>query len=135
MRAVDPVGINTNATGRHSHGQPERVHLLDLSRLMPTAGSYVNPHDGHVGLRSVSVRHDEARRVPRAGFWNVDFGFSKRFRFGSKYAAQIRIEMYNLFNHANMYVIAANADVSSTDMITGYKDGNRRIQLGFKFEF
>jgi hypothetical protein len=69
------------------------------------------------------------------GYWNVDFGFSKRFRFGSNYAAQIRIEAYNLFNHANMYVQAANADLSYSDMLTGYKEGNRRIQLGFKFEF
>jgi hypothetical protein len=65
----------------------------------------------------------------------VDFGFSKRFRFGTNYAAQIRIEAYNLFNHANMYVNAANADLASSDMITGYKDGNRRLQLGFKIEF
>jgi hypothetical protein len=34
-----------------------------------------------------------------------------------------------------MYVQAANADLASTDMVTGYKDDNRRIQLGFKFEF
>jgi hypothetical protein len=69
------------------------------------------------------------------GYWNVDLGFSKRFRFGTNYAAQIRIEAYNLFNHANMFVNAADADISSYDTITGYKDGNRRIQLGFKFEF
>ena len=69
------------------------------------------------------------------GAWNVDFGFSKRFRFGTNYAAQVRLEVYNLFNHANMFVRADAADIASTDMVTGYKDGNRRIQLGFKFEF
>jgi len=48
---------------------------------------------------------------------------------------QLRFEAYNVFNHANMYAYTGNADVSSFDSITGYKDGNRRIQLGAKFEF
>jgi hypothetical protein len=75
------------------------------------------------------------------GFWNVDFLLSKRFRFGTRYAAQVRLEAYNLFNHANMYVHADGADMSNFDptassaFITGFKDGNRRMQLGFKFEF
>jgi hypothetical protein len=34
-----------------------------------------------------------------------------------------------------MYVNSGNADISSFTEITGYKDGNRRIQLGAKFEF
>ncbi len=34
-----------------------------------------------------------------------------------------------------MYVHADSADVSSATPVTGYKDGNRRMQLGFKFEF
>ena len=69
------------------------------------------------------------------GAWNVDLSLSKRFRFGDRYAVQLRVEAYNLFNHANMYVNAGNADVASFATITGYKDGNRRIQLGAKFEF
>ena len=48
---------------------------------------------------------------------------------------QVRLEAYNLFNHANLYVNAGNADNSSFSTITGYRDGNRRIQLGAKFEF
>ena len=40
-----------------------------------------------------------------------------------------------MFNHANMYVNASNADISSFTEITGFKDDNRRIQIGAKFEF
>ena len=68
-------------------------------------------------------------------YWNVDFLMSKRFRFGTDKAVQFRLEAYNLFNHTNMYVHADSADVSSVTQVTGYKDGNRRMQLGFKFEF
>jgi hypothetical protein len=40
-----------------------------------------------------------------------------------------------LFNHANLYLNGAEADISSTDMITAYKDGARRLQIAAKFEF
>ncbi len=62
-------------------------------------------------------------------------GLGKRFRFGSRQAFQFRIETFNLLNHANMLVHTENADVSSFSQITGYKDGNRRAQIGVKFEF
>jgi len=135
MRAIDPVGISTNANGNTATGNPNEYTLLDLSKLMPTAGSYTNPKTGtsDYGPYPSNMTKRDAFRGP--GFWNVDLAFSKRFRFGTNYAAQIRIEAYNVFNHANMYAIAANADLSSYDTITGWKDGNRRIQLGFKFEF
>ena len=70
---------------------------------------------------------------------------SKRFRFGDRYAVQLRLEAYNVFNHANMYAVTGNADVSSFTEITGFKgytqsggvqgDGQRRIQIAAKFEF
>ena len=69
------------------------------------------------------------------GAWNLDLSLSKRFRMGDRYAVQLRVEAYNLFNHANMFAQTGDADVSSFDKIYGYKDGNRRIQLGAKFEF
>jgi hypothetical protein len=60
---------------------------------------------------------------------------------------QFRFEAYNVFNHANMYAVTGNADLSSFTEITGYKgyggagtasavgDGQRRIQIGLKLEF
>ena len=135
MRAIDPVGIDMNATDGPATGNPNEYKLLDLTPLVATAGSYTNPltETSDYGPYPSDMTKRDAFRGP--GAWNVDFGFSKRFRFGSNYAAQVRFEVYNLFNHANMYVRADAADLASTDMITGYKDGNRAIQLGFKFEF
>ena len=41
-----------------------------------------------------------------------------------------------MFNHANMFANAGTADISERHLRSrGYKDGNRRIQLGAKFEF
>ena len=55
------------------------------------------------------------------GAWNVDLSLNKRFRFGDHYALQLRLEAYNVFNHANMYAVTGNADISSFTTITGFK--------------
>jgi outer membrane receptor protein involved in Fe transport len=140
MRAMDPIGISKNATNGTSTGSPNEFNLLDLSGLVPTAGSYTKPgfcdEDGcysDYGPYPADMTKRDAFRGP--GFWNVDFGLSKRVRFGGTRAVQFRVETYNLFNHPNMYVNSGVTDLASYDFIPGYKDGNRRIQLGLKFEF
>ena len=116
-------------------GNPNEYTLLDLTPILPTAGSYVNPLTGNsdFGPYPSNMTQRDAFREP--GYWNIDLLMSKRFRFGMGKAVQFRLEAYNVFNHANMYVHADAADVSSVTAVTGYKDGNRRMQLGFKFEF
>jgi hypothetical protein len=146
MRVIDSVGIDKNATDGPATGNPNEFTLLDLTPLLPKAGSYVNPKTGNsdFGPYPSNMTERDAFRGP--GAWNSNFSLHKRFRFGSHYAAQFRIEFFNVFNHHNMYVLTENADISSFTTITGYKgdnpsqgsdlnDANRRIQLGFKFEF
>jgi outer membrane receptor protein involved in Fe transport len=136
MRAQDPVGIDRNATSGPPSGNPNEFNLLDIRALHPFVGGYVNPLTGtsDYGPYPADMLERNAMRGP--GFWNVDFGLSKRVRFGGTRAVQFRLEAYNLFNHANMFTVQGfpAQDVSS-DFLTGFKDGNRRVQLGFKFEF
>ncbi|MGH9237468.1 MAG: carboxypeptidase regulatory-like domain-containing protein [Vicinamibacterales bacterium] len=138
MRALDPTGIDRNADGDTPTGEPNEYILLDLTPLVPAAGTYVHPVQGTSDFGpypdSLTKRNDF--RGP--GTWNVDLSFGKRFRFGSK-AALARIEFYNIFNHHNMYTNTESAFVTSApgtdNRVTGFKDDFRRIQLGFKFEF
>lgn len=133
MRALDPDGIDKNATSGKSTGNPNEFLLLDLTPLQKYIGTYVNPVTGNsdFGPYPASMTKRDAFRGP--GFYNVDFSLSKRFRFGTR-AAQFRAEAYNLFNHANMFAQTGDAEVS-LGAINGFRDGNRRIQLGFKLEF
>ncbi len=135
MRAQDPVGIDTKANSGPATENPNEFSLLDLSPLVPYAGGYINEITGNsdFGPYPADMTKRDAFRGP--GVWNLDLSLSKRFRMGERYAVQLRFEAYNVFNHANMYVYGANADISSFTEITGFKDGNRRIQLGAKFEF
>ena len=74
-----------------------------------------------------------AFRAP--GVWNLDIGMYKSFAVSEKLKVQIRGEMYNMFNHANLYVEAAGADVSSTSYIPAEKLGRRDVQLAMKLQF
>src|ERR1039457_1883755 len=74
-----------------------------------------------------------AFRAP--GVWNLDIGMYKSFAVSEKLKVQLRGEMYNMFNHANLYVQGANADVSSTSAITADRSGRRDVQLALKLMF
>ncbi len=145
MRAIDSTGINKSATNGPSTSNPNEFTLLDLTPIAGAAGSYINPVTGNsdFGPYPANMTQRDAFRGP--GNWNTDLSVSKRFRFGDHHALQFRVEAYNVFNHANMYAVTGNADTSSFTTITGFKgysaqgglvgDGQRRIQLGLKFEF
>lgn len=135
MRAIDTANIGRNATDGPATGNPNEFMLLDLAPILGAVGSYVNPKTGNsdFGPYPSTMTERDAFRGP--GAWNVDFIIGKRFHFGSRQAALIRLEAYNLFNHHNMFARTEAADVSSATMITGYRDGHRRMQLGFKLEF
>jgi hypothetical protein len=134
MRAENPDGVDLKATSGTSTDNPNEFSLLDLTPLVAHAGGYVHPLTGNSDFGPYPADMTERDAVRGPGYWNVDFGLSKRVRFGTR-AVQFRIEAYNLFNHANLFPNTGTADVSSFTEITGLKQGNRRVQLGAKFEF
>jgi outer membrane receptor protein involved in Fe transport len=134
MRAVDSVGIETNVGSGVATGNPNEYGLLDLTPLLGDAGSYINPLTGNTDYGPYPANMTERNLFRGPGAWNVNMGINKRFRFGTK-AVQARFEVFNLFNHANMYVRGNNTDISGTTKITGFKDDFRRMQLGVKYEF
>jgi hypothetical protein len=134
MRAENPDGVDLKATSGEATDNPNEFSLVDLTPLVAHAGGYVNPITGNSDFGPYPADMTERDAVRGPGYWNVDFGLSKRVRFGTR-AVQFRIEAYNLFNHANLFPNTNTADVSSFTEITGSRAGNRRVQLGAKFEF
>src|SRR5262249_35731935 len=136
---LDPANIDKNANGTTPTGNPNEFKLLDLTPLFGAAGTYLNSTTGDSdwGPFPSTMTERDAFRGP--GAWNLDMSVHKRFRFLNGYALQVRLEAFNVFNHRNMFVHSDAADVSamtaSTAYITGYKDGNRNVQIGAKFEF
>ena len=75
------------------------------------------------------------------GFWNLDVGLYKTFRFAERFSMQLRAEAYNLFNHANLYVEGGAADTLTTTYIpacygcSGTPSDHRNLQLALKLLF
>ena len=135
MRAVDAVGVNKLANGSTATGNPNEFTLLDLTSILPMAGSYAHPLTGNTDYGPYPANMTERNAFRGPGGWNMDFSMIKRFRFANGRAAQLRVELYNATNHETMYVRGDNTDISGTSKITGFLEGNRRAQIGFKFEF
>jgi outer membrane receptor protein involved in Fe transport len=134
MRAQDPIGLDMKATSGTPTENPNEFRLLDLSPLAAYAGGYKHPLTGNTDFGPYPSDMVERNSVRGPGFWNVDFTLAKRVRFSGR-ATQFRLEAYNLFNHANLFPFTGTADLSSNSEITGYRRGNRRLQLGVRFEF
>lgn len=69
------------------------------------------------------------------GSWNVNSSLMKNFRLREETRLQFRLEIYNLFNHANLN--SPNTSLTSPDFGTirgKYGDG-RRAQLGLRLMF
>jgi hypothetical protein len=116
------------------YGNPTSGALFDTSYTNPTLGiSDFGPYPAAMNARN-------AFRGP--GYWNLDLGIYKSFFLGEKYKLQFRAEMYNAFNHANLYLASGDVDVSFNPYldaakgltVSGGKD-YRTVQLALRLTF
>ncbi|HEY3836805.1 MAG TPA: hypothetical protein VGL72_09545, partial [Bryobacteraceae bacterium] len=81
----------------------------------------------------------DAFRAP--GFWNLDLALNKESKLTERITLQLRAEIFNVFNHANLYVIGATADVGASNTVegcfgcTGSAWDRRQVQLGARVSF
>lgn len=110
-------------------------------------GAAVDPKVGYADLPTIVGGMDtfpgmsarNAFRGPGVQAFNADV--NKNIKFTERYSLQLRLEVYNVLNHANSYLnlLGAN-DVSQTNYVSTFKNGpgqgaNRQIQLAGKFIF
>jgi len=84
------------------------------------------------------------------GYYMLDFGAYKTFKFTERVSLQFRGEFYNLLNHHNQYVNTANATIGKNFIqtvkgaqggagvsagVAGPNDERRNVQLGAKIIF
>ena len=127
----------TNLTGSVNHdavgvaGTPNRYNFIDLSNLTP--GEFV---DGiNLGENPPFPSNMSARNAFRGpGFWNLDSAIYKNFQITEGKRLQLRLETYNTFNHANLFISGGEAEVN-TGFVPAFFDGRRNIQLAAKFIF
>lgn len=75
------------------------------------------------------------------GFWNLDVALHRETPLTERMTLQIRAEVFNILNHANLYVIGASANVASSNTVdacfgcTGSPYDRRHVQLAARLIF
>lgn len=103
--------------------------------------SYANPIVGisDFGPFPANMNARNAFRGP--GYWNVDAGIYKTFFLSERFRLQFRGELYNSFNHANLYLVSGggDVDVSGNNFVDAQKGGatnsHRNVQLALRLTF
>lgn len=81
----------------------------------------------------------DAFRAP--GFWNFDLAVFKDTKLTERLALQLRGELFNVFNHANLYVVGASANLGTGNTVdacfgcSGSTYDRRQVQLAARLSF
>lgn len=110
-----------------------RFRYIDLSRL--TAGSYVNSITGTSIFGSFPSGMTARNSFRGPGYWNLDLGLFKTVRMKEWATIQLRGEVYNVFNHANLFVIGKETDISRFNYVPAQRNGRRNIQFAIRIVF
>lgn len=132
------LGVDWINAGSFTSSRPNIIGDYKSGRSLP--GNYVNiaafdyPRDAS-GNR-VHVEGNAARgSIEQPGLNNWDMGIFKNTRFGERFNAQFRWEMFNAFNHTQFGAANLNYSSASFGQIGGVLVGPRRMQFGLKFMF
>ena len=132
------VDFNGTSNPAPTAGVANTFDYITLPASTPFFNAVAN--NGGVGPFPAEMTRRNAFRGP--GYWNFDGGIYKRIRFSEKYSLQLRLEAFNVFNHANLFIAGGNLDASSTTVINAqrgiFPSGNlerRNVQLAAKFVF
>ena len=123
-------------------GDPTQANFFNYINLAgQPVGAFINPVCGCSDFGPYPANMTKRNQFRGPGIWNFDAGVYKNFKMGERYSLQLRGEMFNAFNHANLYVLpgtndVANGVVGATKGLTPNGNVERRnVQLAIKFIF
>jgi outer membrane receptor protein involved in Fe transport len=144
VAANQVIPVNGN---EYVNAGANNFNILDFSKI--AVSEYVNPLTGNSDFGPFPANMTGRDYFHSPGAYNLDFGAYKSVRFTERMSLQLRLEMFNIFNHSNEYVNIGSAYIAggSGDITASYgvipntaTNGpqlyeNRNIQLGAKFIF
>jgi outer membrane receptor protein involved in Fe transport len=130
---VDGAVPTSGQTNVASANGPDNFNYLDFAKLK--VASWFDPKTGISDVGTFPNNMVGRNTVRAPGIWNLDLGIYKTTRLSERFKLQLRLELYNAFNHANFYVYGVDTDVASYGFVDGFRDGHRNIQLAAKFIF
>ncbi len=137
MRMLEVAAIDAGGSSNPAAvpGDVNTFNYIDLAAQQPGIGSYVNPiaQTSLIGPYPSNMTDRGQFRAP--GWWNLDASLAKRFWFSNSVNLQLRIEAYNLFNHANLWVDGTTVTANANDYVRAYRTGHRNVQLAARLSF
>ncbi len=135
LMATGPLKFSGPSNPPPSSEDFNLFRYIDLMSQASGAGSFVNPATGNsdLGPYPSNMTARNAFRAP--GQWNLDVGLARIVKIREKYGLQFRAEIFDAFNHANLFIVGSEADISSTDFVSAKRFGRRQVQLALKLVF
>jgi hypothetical protein len=136
VTATPPTGVTNIPTP----GVPDNFEYYQFTNFATGALSFYNPTLGYSddGPWPNNIIGRNTFRTP--GSWNLNLGLYKNTKVSEKVGLQIRLELYDAFNHSNFFVNTVDGEVENP-FVDGYRNqsGNqsvgRDLQLGAKVTF
>ncbi|HJQ27161.1 MAG TPA: TonB-dependent receptor [Blastocatellia bacterium] len=134
-RAILSGAVNFKGSINHDSvgvaGTPNRYSYIDLSQLTP--GEFLDPI-GQAENPPFPANMSKRNAFRGPGAWNLDGALYKNFHVTEGKQLQLRFEVYNVFNHANLFISGGETEVN-TGYVPAFFDGRRNVQLAGKFIF
>ncbi|MBI2683524.1 MAG: TonB-dependent receptor [Acidobacteriales bacterium] len=146
---IIPTGAFISHTDNQDRGPNNSTFLI-----LPSSTAVVNPvfgtsdfglcarGQGAAGPCAYPAGMSQRNAFRRPGIRSIDFAASKTFKMSERFSLQFRGELFNIFNHPNLYVGSSTSEVlndSDVDApngrVTSSRADNRNIQLGVKIIF
>jgi hypothetical protein len=129
--------VPNKGNGLTATATPDSYNYLTFTTAQVDHNSFNTLAPGGKWPSNMSGR--DAFRGP--GWWNLDFGVFKDTKITERVSLQLRGETFNIFNHANLYVVGNSADLGSGNAVTGCYGctgstyDRRHLQLAAKLIF
>jgi hypothetical protein len=134
-RLVEVAPVDRNGTGDPAASAlaadlatGDRYVFVDLAGQLPGRGLYAGSGPFPSGMTARN-----AFRAP--GTWNLDGAVARTIAFNERVSLELRVEAFDVFNHANLFVSRGEADLSQSVYVPAFYDGRRQVQFGAKLTF
>jgi hypothetical protein len=125
-----PLVVNTNGP---STGQPNQFILVDTTNQ--TLATPPGP-TGNYNFGPYPIEMTKRNQFYGPGFWDITAGLYKRIHMTERVNLQLRMEVFNVLNHANNFIDYGSAFFSpGSDPVFSTRNGRRNVQLAAKIIF
>jgi hypothetical protein len=143
MRMLQVAPVTTNSNPAAVPGAINTFNYIDLTTQAAGIGTYINPLTGSSVIGPFPSNMTQRGAFYAPGNWNLDAVLAKRFNITEKVKLQLRLEAYNAFNHANLYVDGSTLNANSNDYVRAFRGGSpvlgffdhRNIQVAARLDF